>query len=257
MRGTIAIFGIGFLAAGTALGQGTPTPSSPTSRGNVASPAPGRARGEAKRPSVYVTKARGHRPVATGLDGLDVPIDRRAYGGTPDQWGRSRIANGLVGGAASAPGSALNPPGAPTSGSRYLITSGAISANNAPGTPGGQSVYTFTNDQGGTSAILYDTAAGGATRYDYIGSVGHVYYGNLPPGVRQDNAQVPTLTFGNGFNSLSSPGGSFTADSVGPFGAAHFPTPPVSGINPVSPSYTGTVGGISLDLQAPSLGGTP
>lgn len=263
MRHIIALAALAWIATGTARGQqGTAPPSGPRAPAASASDSSRvRSTPPERRPRIYVPGPMKGGPVAAGLDGLDIPIDRKAYAGVPAQAAaRASALTNVVLGAVSgddapAPGSELNPPGQPTRGGRFFINSGAIAAPGGPTGPQGRSVYTFTNESGGTSSILYDSQTGGATRYDYIGDAGRVYYGELPPGVRNRDPQIPSVTVGRGLGSLSGPGATFNADSAGPFGSGYAPTPPTPSVTPVNPTYTGGTYGIPSGLQAPSLGG--
>src|SRR4051794_26688892 len=51
------------------------------SRNTPATPPSGPARRPRAHVRIYVPERKGSRPIATGMDGLDVPIDRKTYSG--------------------------------------------------------------------------------------------------------------------------------------------------------------------------------
>jgi hypothetical protein len=215
-------------------------------------PTPSRPAATARRPVVYrriyVPERHGDRPLAWGLDGLDVPIDRRTYAGP-----RSDLETGMNS-LASLSSTIPGPENTMRLGNSYTVPIGGLYAPNPITGAQIYSLYTYSNSQGGTSSLLFDKATGGATQYNQSGSVGHTYYGALPPGVSPFTSTAPSVSFGNGVGSLSGLGSQPTVGNQGPFGGNYSQAPGFAGNNPISPTVGLGVYGIPASLQAPGFG---
>jgi len=188
------------------------------------------------------------RPIPpTPRSRADVPVPKPADRGPSAARTRRWPAN-------AAEARALRSPSAASGPTRVQVPGGI--QVEAPNEFGGRrySLYTFTNQNGGRSSVLYDTATGNSKVIDQTVSYGQVYYGPKTPGAPGITPLPGAITYGNGFGSATGTALNPSQDSQGPFGNGYSPGTGMPSINPVAPSYSATVP-IGSPGGSPSIGG--
>ncbi len=179
--------------------------------------------------SLYSPTTRpGQRPVAVGFDGLRTPIDRRDYN-------RPRAPFLPPAGMYSPPSSSR-----PLSAGSSLThsTVGKVTTDNLPGAPNRYQVYTYQNQNGGQTSVIYDRYNGTSSSVDQSVSYGQVYYGPKPAGTGLTPLPVG-VSYGTGMGSNSGNVMGPSFGNAGPFGTGGSVGIPPTATTPsfVNPTY--------------------